>query len=176
MASRNTLNYGLVAAGLVLSVTVALKLSAAPDVQEAPFYPQAALGGTPAAVTVAPPQASAPPALDVRFTGVVAGPDGVRRALVSVNGAPDALVRVGDTLAGSSKVTGVDNDALTYHHGEREVRTPIQASDKAAQPSTAPATNNQQANAPTPPTAAEPLTGNDDLRQAVAQKMASMKP
>ena len=182
MSMPKSTTYGLLAMGMVLSVVAALEISAPSHVQDEFVAPLIASEPAPerSGVAALPPRMSSDgPPLQVQLSAVATGPGGARAALVSVNSAPPVLVRIGDPLIDASTVQAIGDDWLAYTRGTAVVRVRIQERETLA-PATGP---NLVAAAPAAPVmlaatqpGAEPGNGNEEFRQAMKQKMASMKP
>jgi hypothetical protein len=180
MSMPKSTTYGLLAMGMVLSVVAALEISAPSHVQDE--FVASSIPSAPERPVVAalPPRMSFDgPPLQVQLSGVAMGLGGARAALVSINSAPPVLVRIGDPLSGASTVQAIGDDWLAYTRGTAVVRVRIQDRGTSA-PAAGP---NLVATAPAAPVAlaatqpgAEPGNGNEEFRQAMKQKLASMKP
>ena len=68
----------------------------------------------------------------VQLSGIVGGANGQQLAIISVNKAPESIVRVGDQIFSASTVTEINQDSLTYRHGSNLIRVVMQ--DRRAPP------------------------------------------
>lgn len=59
--------------------------------------------------------------LSIRLSGIVGGRNGLPLAILSVDGAKDAIFRVGDSLVEGSVVTAIADDSITYRRGTENV-------------------------------------------------------
>lgn len=171
--------YGLLAMGMVLSVVAALEISAPPHVQSESAAAQPAPDAMPTRVVapVTPAFSDGPPPL-VRLTGVVLGQGEARAALVSVNNEPPVLVRIGDPLSSASTVQAIGGDWMAYSHGTKVMRVRTQDGEPVA-PSASSRLVAAASVAPAPAAAQLPtdaVNGNEEFRQAMKQKLASIKP
>lgn len=152
-----------------------------PPVEAGPV-PVAAVAPPAPAMTGAllPPTPVATP-IAVVLSGVVTGIDRQQLAIVSVDRGPVSLLRVGDSINGSSHVLRIDGESMTYRQGGSDVRvfvsagpgTPAVAAPAAAQVKTYPGF---VAAAPSIARASgtEPGSGNEAFRQAVDKKLQAI--
>ena len=128
----------------------------------------------------------------VQLSGIVGGADGQQLAIISVNKAPELLVRVGDQIFAASTVTEINQDSLTYRHGSDLIRVFIQGNAAPTQTSVGSAnpTSNKQPVARQEDllpgfmkstgtagqqSSAESKNGNVEFRQAFETKMNSLQ-
>ncbi|WP_088279793.1 hypothetical protein [Ideonella sp. A 288] len=156
---------------------------AVPAGQTSPTGPQAAVAALPPALVVPPPLASppaAPKAPAVTLAGLLVGADRQPLAVVSVDGGPEALVRVGDPLGSAASVVRIDEGSMTYRFGDRELRVTVRPREPgpALITSTPPAQTQPGFVAAAPaiarPAGTLPGSGNDTFRQAVDRKLQAI--
>ena len=69
--------------------------------------------------------------LKIRLSGVIGGVNGLPLALVSLNGAREVIVHVGEPLTDSALVVAIDGDSMTYRQGNVDVRTYMQSTNNS---------------------------------------------
>jgi hypothetical protein len=181
VSARYALIGGLAATSLALALWVdgGIRASAvsAPAAALPPLDPQLAPAAEVPDAARHWREPSAPEPL--QLAGVVVGEGAQRLALVSLAGMSSLWVRPGDMVAGGYQVVAIDQDSLTYRWGEREVRVglheePRHAAAALPQPA-APVSPVAATAGPADPGAATSGNGNEAFRQAVEQRLASMR-
>lgn len=174
---------GAALAGWTLMPTVppvpAAASSPEPVAMIAPYVSAVAVVPSAPALTPAPaPATSVAPV--VRLSGVAVGARGGNLALVSVDGRPEVLLRVGDRLGPSATVFRIDVEAMTYRYAGIDRRVFVVPSragavtpGAAAVPAPLPGF---VAGAPDMARAGgrEPGSGNPAFRQAIERKMQAI--
>lgn len=157
-------------------------VATAPAAWPAPTAPEVAAPALPPpavpATLASPP--SAPRAPVVTLAGLMVGADRQPLAVVSVDGGPESLVRVGDALGGTASVVRIDEGSLTYRFGSLEFRVTVRPRDGApALITLAPPVQTQPGFVAAAPAIARPAgtlpgSGNDAFRQAVDKKLQAI--
>ena len=129
----------------------------------------------------------------IRLSGIVGGADGQQLAIISVNKAPESIVRVGDPIFAASTVTEINLDSLTYRHGSNLIRVFIQGNTATSQTNVglAKLVNNEQpvvkqedllpglmkiTGAAGQQSSVDSKNGNVEFREAFEKKMNSLQP
>lgn len=121
------------------------------------------------------------PPPEIQLNGIVGGANGQQLAIISVNKAPESMVRVGDLIFAASTVTEINLDSLTYRHGSNLIRVEMKSRAPSSQGSAASNTENTQPGfakstgqiGQQSPSDAQ--NGNVEFRQAFEQKMKSFQ-
>ena len=128
----------------------------------------------------------------IQLSGIVGGADGHQLAIISVNKAPESIVRVGDQIFAASTVTEINQDSLTYRHGSDLIRVLVQGNAALTQTSagSAKSASNEQPVAKQEDlllglmkitgtagqqSSADSKNGNVEFREAFEKKMNSLQ-